>query len=294
MISILIPTYNYNAYPLVKELHNQCLKTNITFEIICVDDGSTNELKNNKKILNLKNCFYKVLSNNIGRTAVRNLLANEAKYENLLLMDADVIPKRNDFLATYMKNISPKTDIIFGGISYIEEKPPNNYTLRWKYGTQREAKPVKKRNEMPYLSITSSGFLIKRSLFLKTNTFLGNRYGLDIIFSKNLQNLKTHVKHINNPIIHLGLENNEEFVKKSKKGLKTLVLLTKEKQISEQYRPIQITYFKLKKYHLTKIFSLIIRIFEKPIYKNITSRYPSLFLFDLYRLYFYIKYLKNA
>jgi glycosyltransferase involved in cell wall biosynthesis len=40
MLSILIPIYNYNAYPLVKELHSQCLEATIDFEIFCIDDAS--------------------------------------------------------------------------------------------------------------------------------------------------------------------------------------------------------------------------------------------------------------
>ena len=46
MLSILIPTYNYNVYPLVSELQRQCLESKIEFEILCQDDAS--------KLLNLK------------------------------------------------------------------------------------------------------------------------------------------------------------------------------------------------------------------------------------------------
>ena len=38
MISILIPCYDYNAYPLVSILEKQALILNIDFEIICIDD----------------------------------------------------------------------------------------------------------------------------------------------------------------------------------------------------------------------------------------------------------------
>ena len=34
MLSILIPTYNYNAFPLVEELQNQAIEAGIAFEII--------------------------------------------------------------------------------------------------------------------------------------------------------------------------------------------------------------------------------------------------------------------
>ena len=50
MLSILIPTYNYDCYDLVKELHRQATELNIEFEIIVADDCSTINIANNKKI----------------------------------------------------------------------------------------------------------------------------------------------------------------------------------------------------------------------------------------------------
>ncbi len=41
MLSILIPTYNYNIVALVSEIHRQISNTEIPFEIICLDDAST-------------------------------------------------------------------------------------------------------------------------------------------------------------------------------------------------------------------------------------------------------------
>jgi glycosyltransferase involved in cell wall biosynthesis len=43
MLSILIPTHNYDTFQLVKELHNQAIKECIEFEIIVSDDASSNE-----------------------------------------------------------------------------------------------------------------------------------------------------------------------------------------------------------------------------------------------------------
>ena len=40
MISILIPCYDYDAYPIVSKIEKQALILNIDFEIICIDDGS--------------------------------------------------------------------------------------------------------------------------------------------------------------------------------------------------------------------------------------------------------------
>ena len=38
MLSILIPTYNYDVTELVNTLHEQCLQAKLTFEILVLDD----------------------------------------------------------------------------------------------------------------------------------------------------------------------------------------------------------------------------------------------------------------
>ena len=91
MLSILIPTYNYNIFPLVTELVNQAKVLKIEFEIITIDDGSNQFQIENHKINHLENCSYTVLSNNIGRSSIRNLLAKKAKFKWLLFLDADGI-----------------------------------------------------------------------------------------------------------------------------------------------------------------------------------------------------------
>src|SRR5690554_7137122 len=78
MLSILIPTYHYNAYPLVKELVKQAVEANLIFELICLDDGSLSKLNlENKKINTLTNCKFIEASKNMGRSASRQFLATE-------------------------------------------------------------------------------------------------------------------------------------------------------------------------------------------------------------------------
>ena len=53
MISILIPCYDYNAYPLVSKLEKQALILNINFEIICIDDASFSSKNETNQKINL-------------------------------------------------------------------------------------------------------------------------------------------------------------------------------------------------------------------------------------------------
>src|SRR5690606_34112618 len=95
-----------------------------------------------------------------------------------------------------------------------------------------------------------------------------------------------------NPIIHLGLESNISFIEKTKKGLETLVMFEFEDKISDNYRPIQKAYLSLKSNHFIKIFCWIMKMSNARIEKNLKSGNPSLFLFDLHKLYYYTQ-LKN-
>ncbi|MCR9181663.1 MAG: glycosyltransferase [Flavobacteriaceae bacterium] len=288
MLSILIPTYNYNITGLVESLSNQLKNVSFPFEVLILDDCSPNSeiTEANKSIEKSANCYYLQNTVNKGRTATRQALAERAQFDYLLFMDADVLPGNEDFIKKF-KVENQTADVVFGGISYENKKPESDKILRWKYGKAREAKPVSEREKMPYLSIISQCFLIKKSVFLKANDFHENVYGVDVLFAQNLEKMQVAVLHINNPIVHLGLESSESFIRKTEKGLKSLYQFEKENKIPDDYRPIQKAYQTLKKNGALNLFIKTIKTFEKSILKNLKSSSPSLFLFDLYRLYYF-------
>lgn len=293
MISILIPTYNYNVLPLVEALHKQAELLRIDFEIKVYDDGSPIPELENEKINDFTNTFYKKLESNIGRTAIRSLLAEEAQYDWLLFLDADVLPRNFDFIEKYISAIKDaNSDVIFGGISYMEEVPSKEKILRWKYGIAREAKSVEVRMQDPYF-IISQNLCIKKQTFLTANTLHENHYGLDNFFSNQLKKIAAKMDHIENPIIHYGLESNEKFIQKALEAVETTVILEKKKLMDMDMRPLQKSYLKLKKLHLQNIFSFVISRFKTRMELNFNSVNPNLFWFDLYRLNYYIQLKKK-
>ncbi|MEX0996459.1 MAG: glycosyltransferase family 2 protein [Flavobacteriaceae bacterium] len=294
MLSILIPTYNYNITGLVESLSNQLKNTPLPFEILVLDDCSSNiEITEvNKSIEKLANCYYLQNTENKGRTATRQALAEKSQYDWLLFMDADVLPKNTDFIQKF--DIENQiADVVFGGISYQETPPESNKLLRWKYGKAREAKPVSEREKIPFLSLISGCILIKKTNFIKANAFHKNVYGADVLFAQNLEKQKTNVLHNDNPVIHLGLETNESFISKTKKGLESLLYFEKEGLIPEDYRPIQKAFLSLKRNYFLKLFIFTIKTFKTQIEKNLKGKNPSLFLFDLYRLYYFAQLQKD-
>ena len=166
MLSILIPTFNHLTTTLVKELHLQCSKNKIIFEILICDDASTNKkvLLKNSTLNKLSNVYYIRNKTNIGRSATRNKLAVTSKYKWLLFIDADVIPKSKKFIKNYLNAIDNSSQVLSGGIKYRNTPIEKKQILRWKYGKIREYKQTFDRQNSPYLNLFSSNFLILKEV----------------------------------------------------------------------------------------------------------------------------------
>ena len=90
MLSVLIPVHNCKIVKLVEELTRQCQAASIDFEVICLDDGSGNKIKEfNRVVSGLFGVNYVELSENVGRSRIRNKLGALARYDRLLFIDCD-------------------------------------------------------------------------------------------------------------------------------------------------------------------------------------------------------------
>lgn len=293
MLSILIPTYNVSSLSLVTAIHSQAEQTQIPFEILIFDDGSPNPSEENKQINELKFASYTKRTKNIGRSAIRNLLAEKARFETLLFLDADVLPKRLDFIQNYVSRLQEAVDVIAGGIVYAEGKPPKKSMLRYCYGKARESRSVAQRNQQAHI-VVSANLCIKKTLFLKINTLEENSYGDDLVLSQQLKNLQINVLHIDNPVIHLGLETSEVFINKSFEALETIVHLEEKGELENNTTTLQQAYLRAKKKGVLPLIRVLVFLINPIIKVNLGSTHPSLFLFDLYRLNHYIKLKKHA
>jgi hypothetical protein len=289
MISLLIPTYNYNVYPLVLELYKQCEKCGINFEIIVLDDAGQLFFQENHAINNIKNCTFTSNECNIGRSKMRNLLAQKATYDWLLFLDSDTIPLHPNFISTYVEYTSKANQIIYGGITYSVNLPPKNNTLRWFYGKRREAIEEKQRNLKPYISFLSLNFMIPK-VFFKVVSFNENIPNLrheDTLFSFELSKKNIPILHINNPIIHLGLDNNEVFLNKTRLSVVALKNLVDENLIDADYVRLAKIAKTIYELNLDSLVATFYNSFRDKIEKKLCSKNPSMLLFDIYRLSYY-------
>ncbi len=290
MISVLIPTYKYDTLELVCSLHMQLLSCAIPFEVICFDDGSPEEYTRvNKKINTLSNCRYEVLEKNIGRSAIRNLLAEKAQYPQLLFLDADTKVLATTFIQKYLDHLHLNRGVIYGGIVYQKTAPNKDQLLRWKYGNKREALTVDQRSQDPHITLLTLNFLIKKELILKVpfDESIPNLRHEDTLFALNLQQQNTPILHIENPVIHLGLETSISFLKKSLESVEVLHFFQNKNLIRSKDIKLTRIASKLENMKLHYFIILLYKMSKAFVKNNLTSAYPNLLLFDFYRLGYY-------
>lgn len=288
MLSICIPVYNYDVVPLVNSLVD-CIKENDDIEVLVADDGSGSEFKDrNKSISSLKGVQYLERTENTGRSAIRNFLANNASKDNLLFIDADSSLPDCSFIEKYQNELA-NSDVICGGTSYDEKPKDKSLLLRYVFGINREARPVEERKQFPYRSFSAHNFCIKRSLFLEHpfDEQIKSYGHEDTLLGLSLKKRGVQIIHIDNPLIHTGLEPALEFIDKTNTGLENLILLLANRpELNEMAEEVKVLryFFTLKRLGLIGLGSFFYSVFKNFLLKNLTGKHPSLFYFDLYKL----------
>lgn len=288
MLSILIPTYNYSILNLVEELHRQAVAAMIDFEIIVMEDGVMPRTEENFPIRQLEYCQHIVLPENIGRSAIRNKLADVSIYEYLLFLDCDAAIPNPDFIVKYLAFC--KTDsVVLGGRIYQNENP--DFSLVTKYGKTRERNDLnnlasREKNPM----FTTPNFLITKTVFNQVRfdeSIVG--YGHeDTIFGIKLHQLQLKFIFIDNPVVHIGIENNRTYIQKTENAITNLFHLYRSGnyKLLENESKLLSYYLKVKKYHLVGFFACAFWLSKGFIRNELCRKDPSLLLFDIYKLLF--------
>ena len=227
-ITICIPVYNHNMSELVKELSLQATNLSIPYQILLIDDDSSYYKEINRKLTSLSSHItYEELPKNIGRSKIRNLLAQKAKYDWLLMLDCDCQIRHSDFLQKYSAVCN--YPVVCGGTKFEKETPDLKHILRWKYGKEREEFTAEECNSNSDKTFRSSNFFIHRSLFNEVKfdeTIIG--YGHeDTLFGFSLKKKGIKVKYIDNATYHDDLATTEEYLKQVDNSLKNLLSIYK-------------------------------------------------------------------
>lgn len=293
MLSVLIPTYNYPVGRLVSALQDQLKASGMEFEILIMEDGSVHFVGENAALSTLSGVRHIALEKNIGRAAIRNKLAEEACFECLLYLDSDSEIVRPDFIEKYRSYLN-SGKIILGGRVYNSSLLGTDKSLLTLYGMKREQNTpanIAKRTLTPVF--TTPNFIIPRQVMLSVRLNEDFReYGHeDSVFAVDLQRAGYSFGYIDNPVLHAGIEDNATFLAKSEKAMDSLFVIYSRGLYPEMVKHSKLLqfYLKMKKFHLLPLLRLKLKVTEPLIRKNLLSTNPSIFVFDLYKLFYLSK-----
>ena len=288
-LSILIPTYNNVCVELVRSLQAQAAALfNFEYEILVADDGSTDNatIERNQIINEFSQCRYIVRKHNVGRAAIRNFLAKEAKHTWLLFIDSDLHISNPLFIQNY---ILSEGVVVVGGLKIGGNPQIWADNLRYRYEKACEIKHnylhrIKKEDR----EFRTTNFLISKQV-IEECPFDENFkcYGYeDVLLGKCIADKGYHVTHIDNPILLDEYEDNYHFLLKTEEACRTLYLFRKElkgysKLIAYQDKLNRIPFFS---YILKKVYPLCCL----HIKARLMGKKPNVKLYNIYKLLYYI------
>lgn len=289
MLSICIPTYNTDCSELLDILAKQIAQLEETVEVLVCDDFSADYVSKNQEACERNGFSFFENQSNLGSISTRIKLAKNSSFNWLLFIDADMLPKTDEYVIKYTNFVTfNNADVAIGGCCYANEIKP--FSLRLRYGRNREEISAEKRQLNPYNSILFGNVLIKKELFNEVfDDFKDKAYGEDIYLSSFLKSLNKDVVHLPNETYHLGLESNREFIEKIQKAGEMYARLESNSTLDLSHIKLVRTYSLLKRYMLHNLikFSLVI---TNPLLKTVLITFGGPLLFvDLLRLFYFLK-----
>ncbi len=292
MLSILIPLYNYDSTPLIAGLSAQAafLKAEgngFDYEIILMDDASTDMQASaaNRQVAEEAQCRYIELPRNVGRARIRNKLAAEAKYDYLLFIDCDALVATPDFVERFWA-ARDLGDVVCGSL-VTPESSPQGCELRYRYERKADSKrSLAARTASPYSHFTTFNVLFHRRVFQSVEfdeRCVGYGYE-DTLMGLMLQQLGFSVAHIDNPLIHLGIDNNASYLEKTENALHSLRVLGEPLQ--SNVMASRVDKF-LKRWHIDFVLRSFFACVRRPLRRHLLGRSPSVLLFQFYKVGYY-------
>jgi len=191
-VSVIIPFYNAEVHikKCLDVLHNQDF--NKSFEVIMIDDGSTDKSQNIIKAYNYPGLQLYFLTKNSGPSAARNVGLKKAKGEYVFFLDVDDTIAENTLTILYNVANENACDLVFCDHKYIENSQNQrtntfNFTSDRAFGISDFKESMRKRFHDPFhteIKIGDRARLIRRSIIRDNNILFDEklRYMEDEIF----------------------------------------------------------------------------------------------------------------
>lgn len=231
VLSVAVPYKDFDVLPLARSLVALAGDCAGRVEIVFADDGSDDrDIDRRLRALFTEApvaCRLLSFADNIGRSAIRNRLAEAARGSFVLYLDADMLPDRPDFLAHYLRHIEAGAlDVVCGGRSYLQVRDwPAAQALYRYFSLRTECVGPDMRNARPLWYLLTNNLCVRRSLLLQRpfhESFRGWGFE-DADWALNLGDVR--VLHIDNPATHTGLLDERELLRKYDSSLENFRLI---------------------------------------------------------------------
>ena len=265
---------------MVAQLQRQCsgVGQSFRYEIVVADDGSTDSavVTDNESVNRLPCCRYVRKPSNTGSAATRNFLAQLSQYPWLLFLDCDMTVPDERFVQRYLQNSD--YDVVSGG---LQVGRGSRHNLRYRYERRAERRHTAgRRNRSGFLEFRSCGFLIRRDLLLRCpfdERFTRSGYE-DVLLGKQLAAAGATILHTDNPLVLDDFETNADYLGKMERSWRTLYRFRAELQ---GYSRLLSLVERLS--WLRPLVAAAHRLLGPAERRLLTSRHPSLTVFNLYR-----------
>lgn len=301
MVSILIPTYNYDCTRLVCALRQQAealrckVGADFGYEILVLDDGSEARFADllREGIDALPRCRVLSAGGNVGRAAGVNFLVAQAQYPWCIVIDSDAEVCTADFLERYW-DARHEADVVCGALRNPELRSVKGHELRYRYEKAAEKRrPATYRNAHPYACFSTFNVMFHKRVF-DTLRFdeQCREYGYeDALMGLMLGRKGFSIVHIDNPLIHLGIDSNESFLMKTEAALRTLCALGEPMQSAAGASRV---YRRLRQLRLVSPVLFLFKVLRPTLRRNLLGSKPSLLLFNVYKVGYYCYISRNV
>ena len=245
VLSVLIPFYGSAPHGLVASLAACAAPPHLAggedaIEIVCADDGSPDRtlapaLERRMAGLAVA-CRLLESAANLGRSRIRNRLAEAARGEYVLFLDGDMQLRDPAFLRTYLDFLAGRetagipVDVAFGGFEMpvaetagggtADDAGSSSYALHVYDSRRSHCLSAAERAKSPAKYTYTSNLLVRRDLMLAcpfAEDFTGWGWE-DVDWSLRIAEC-AHIDHIDNPAVHAGFSTAEALLAKYRESV---------------------------------------------------------------------------
>lgn len=227
VLSILTPFYKHDPSALIMSL----AETKAPVELVLLDDGSQSADLIIKTVRAAHHCGFPVRiivrEDNAGRAAARNRLAEAARGDYALFLDADMTPDNADFIARWLDLIDREAPAAaFGGLSLKAAHEDKATALHYRQFAASDCRNAEERNRDPAQFTATSNLLVRRDVLLSTpfdDGFVG--WGWEDVDWALRASSFGPIRHIDNSASHSGLDTVDALLRKYREGARNYARL---------------------------------------------------------------------